>query len=323
MIQLLKQIVAVCIGLGFALAANSQSYPQKVIKIVLPFAAGSGSDVVTRILAANLTESLKQSVIVENRPGANGVIAAEFVAKSAPDGYTLFIGLSSTHSANPSLMKALPYDPIKDFAPVAQLGTFLSGMLVIDPRLPIQSVVELIAYAKANPGKLTYGTGNSNGQVTIATLARMAGIDILHVPYKSTPPAMADVIGGQVSMMFLDIVIGLNNVRAGKLRVLAVMGEKPLAALPGVPPIARTPGFEGFNVVVWVGAFAPAGTPLGIIELLNREIVKIVTRKDMVEKFAGVGFDAFGSTPQGLSALVASELVRWAKMVKDAGIQAE
>jgi len=323
MIQLLKRIAVACTALGFALAANSQPFPSKLIKIVTPFSAGSGSDAVARIAAQNLVESLKQPVIVENRPGANGVIAAQFVARSAPDGYTLFITTNTTHSANPSLMKSIPYDPIKDFASVARLGNFFPSMLAINPRLPVTSVADLIAYAKANPGKLTYATGNTTGIIAGATFTRTTGIDILHVPYKSTPPAMVDLISGQVSMMIIDIMTGLSNARAGKLRALAHMGDKPISILPDVPPLANTPGLEGFNLMAWLGVFAPAGTPLEIIDMLNREFVKIVTRKDIVERFAGLGFDAFGSTPQELSVFVASELVRWVGLVKDAGIQPE
>lgn len=229
---------------------------------------------------------------------------------------------NTTHSANPSLMKAIPYDPIRDFAPVARVGN-LPSMLAIDPKLPVRSVAELIAYAKAHPGKLTYASGNSLGIVFGATFARMAGIDILHVPYKSTPPAMTDIIGGQVSMMFMDIMAGLSNVRAGKMRALALTGDEPSTLLPDLQPMARTPGLEEFNVIAWVGVFAPAGTPPEIIDVHNREFVKIVTRKDIVDRFAGLEFDAFGSTPKELGVFVASELVRWAKMVKDAGIQPE
>lgn len=318
-----KRIAVLCMGLGFALAANSQQFPAKLIKIVTPFSGGSGSDAVARVIAQHLGESVKQPVIVENRPGANGVIATQFVVKSAPDGYTLFVTTNTTHSANPSLLKSIPYDPIKDFAPVARLGNFFPSILVTGPKLPVTTVAELIAYAKANPGKLSYATGNTTGIISGATFVHRTGVDILHVPYKSTPPAMTDLLGGQVSMMIIDIMTGMSSVRAGKMRALAHMGEKRIDIMPDVPPLASTPGMEGFNLNAWLGVFAPAGTPPEIIELLNREFVKIVTRKDIIERFAGLGFDAFGSTPQELGAFVASELARWNKLVKDAGIQPE
>ena len=321
MIQLLKRIVALCIGLGFALTASSQPFPHKLIRIVVPFAPGTGTDTLARIISQNLVESFKQQVIVENRPGANGVIAAESVAKSAPDGYTLLITTNTTHAANPSLLKAIPYDPIKDFAPVTRLGNFSPSMLAISPKLPFKSVAEFIAHAKANPGKLSYATGNSTGIVFGAKFARLAGIDVVHVPYKSTPPAMADVIGGQVSMIVADFTSGVSAVKAGKIRALALLSDKPHNLLPDVQLLARAPGFEALNAFAWLAVFAPAGTPPEIIDTLNREVVKIVTRKDIVERFAGLGFDAFGSTPQELGAFVASEVKKWAELVKEAGIE--
>ena len=321
MIRLLNQIIAVCMGLGFALAANSQPFPQKLIRIVVPFTPGTGTDTLARIISQNLVESFKQQVIVENRPGANGVIAAESVAKSAPDGYTLLITTNTTHAANPSLLKAIPYDPIKDFAPVTRLGNFSPSMLAISPKLPFKSVAEFIAHAKANPGKLSYATGNSTGIVFGAKFARLAGIDVVHVPYKSTPPAMADVIGGQVSMIVADFTSGVSAVKAGKIRALALLSDKPHNLLPDVQLLARAPGFEALNAFAWLAVFAPAATPPEVIDTLNREVVKIVTRKDIVERFAGLGFDAFGSTPQELGAFVASEVKKWAELVKEAGIE--
>ncbi|MDF3838568.1 tripartite tricarboxylate transporter substrate-binding protein, partial [Cupriavidus basilensis] len=190
-------------------AAAADAYPSKLIRLVVPFAAGSGTDAVARITAKELGEALKQNVMVDNRPGANGAIAAELVAKAAPDGYTLFMTTNTTHSANPSLMKTLPYDPIRDFTPVARMGN-LPFMLVVNPKLPVKTVPELIAYARAHPG-MSYASGNSTGIVSGATLGRMAGLDLLHVPYKSTPPAMTDVIAGQVPMMFVDVAAGIAN----------------------------------------------------------------------------------------------------------------
>jgi tripartite-type tricarboxylate transporter receptor subunit TctC len=206
--------------LSFAPAVQAaDNWPSRPIRLVVPFAAGSGTDAVARITAKELGDALGQNVVVDNRPGANGAIAAELVAQAAPDGYTLFMTTNTTHSANPSLMKKLPYDPIKDFTPVGRMGN-LPFMLVINPKLPVKTVGELIAYAKAHPG-MSYASGNSTGIVSGATFSRLAKLDLLHVPYKSTPPAMTDVIAGQVPMMFVDVAAGIANVKAGKMRALA------------------------------------------------------------------------------------------------------
>ena len=324
MVQLLKWIGAACAGLVFALAANAQPFPNKLIKIVVPFTPGTGTDTLARVISQNLVESLKQQVIVESRPGANGIIAAEAVAKAPPDGYTLLITTNTTHAANPSLLKSIPYDPVKDFAPVTRLGNFSSSMLAINPELPFKSVAELIAYAKANPKKLSYATANSTGIVFGAKFARVAGIDVLHVPYKSTPPAMSDVIGGQVSMIVLDFTSGLSSVKAGKLRGLALLSDKSHSLMPELPPLARTPGYEALNAFAWLAVFAPAGTPPEVVDTLNREIGRVIRRKDIADKlFEGLGFEAFGSTPQELGAFVVSEVKKWAELVKEAGIQPE
>jgi tripartite-type tricarboxylate transporter receptor subunit TctC len=302
-------------------AQAADSYPSRPIRLVVPFAAGSGTDAVARITAKELGDALGQNVVVDNRPGANGAIAAELVAQAAPDGYTLFMTTNTTHSANPSLMKKLPYDPIKDFTPVARMGN-LPFMLVINPKLPVKTVGELIAYAKAHPG-MSYASGNSTGIVSGATLGRMANIDLLHVPYKSTPPAMTDVIAGQVPMMFVDVAAGTANVKAGKTRALAVTTAQRSRLLPDLPPIADTPELKGFDITSWNGVFAPAKTPQPIVERLNRELSKIASSKEVAPKFEALGFEAFGQTPQQFTAFVGSELVKWNKLVKDAGIQPE
>ena len=295
-------------------------YPQQPIKLVVPFSAGSGTDAIARITAQALSERLKTPVVVDNKAGANGAIAAEFVARAAPDGYTLFMTTNTTHSANPSLMKRLPYDPVKDFAPVARMGN-LPFMLVVNPALPIDSVQSLIDYARAHPGKLSYASGNSTGIVAGATLARLAGLDLLHVPYKSTPPAIADVVGRTVSMMWVDLAAGLGMVKAGKMRALAVSTEQPTKLFPELPPLAATPAFKGFDITSWNGVFAPAGTPPAVIGKLNTELVQVVADPAIRERLAALGFDAFGSTPEELQAFVGNELVKWAGLIKDARIE--
>src|SRR5947209_15580125 len=229
----IRCLVAACVAFSVT-AAGAQPYPGKPITIVVPFAAGSGTDLITRLIGQQLSVALNQAVVIENKPGASGVIAATYVARAAPDGYTLLMATNSTHSANPSLFKTLSYDPVKDFAPVARAGSYVF-MLVVNPDIPAKTLPELVAYAKASPGKLTYASGNTTGIVAGETLKSKAGIDVLHVPYKSTPPALNDVIVGRVSMMFIDLAPGLEHVRAGTLRALAVTTKERSALLADLP----------------------------------------------------------------------------------------
>jgi tripartite-type tricarboxylate transporter receptor subunit TctC len=251
--------------------------------------------------------------------GASGVIAATYVARSAPDGYTLLMATNSTHSANPFLFKSLSYDPVKDFAPVARAGSYVF-MLVVNKDLPVTTLPELVAYAKANPAKLTYASGNTTGIVAGETLKSRAGIDVLQVPYKSTPPALNDVIGGRVSMMFIDLAPGLEHVRAGTLRALAVTTKERSALLPDLPSLHEA-GIPGYDVTSWAGLFAPAGTPPEIVTRLNEEVARIIADPDSKAKIAVTGFDAFSGPPETLAAFVQSELVTWGRLIKDAGIE--
>ncbi|WP_447747367.1 Bug family tripartite tricarboxylate transporter substrate binding protein [Variovorax boronicumulans] len=302
--------------------AQDGGYPKQPIKLIVPFAAGSGTDAVARITAQMLGEALKASVIVDNRAGASGVIAAELVAKAPPDGYTLFMTTNTTHSANPSLMKSLPYDPVKDFAPVSRMGN-LPFMLVVNNDLPVKSVAELLAWGRAHPGKLTYASGNSTGIVSGATLSRMSGIPMLHVPYKSTPPAIADLIGGQVSMMVVDLAAGLATVKAGKMRAIAVTTQERTKLFPELPPLADTPELKGFDITSWNGVFAPAGTPREVVLKLNKALAEMANGAAFRERVTKLGFDAFGSTPEELGAFTVSELAKWKKLIQAAGIQPE
>lgn len=303
-------------------AFAQEGYPKQPIRIIVPFAAGSGTDAVARITGQMLGEALKGSVIVENKAGASGVIAAEFVAKAQPDGYTLFMTTNTTHSANPSLMKSLPYDPVKDFTPVSRMGN-LPFMLVVNNDLPVKTVADLLAWGRANPGKLTYASGNSTGIVSGATLSRMSGIPMLHVPYKSTPPAIADLIGGQVSMMVVDLAAGLAMVKAGKMRAIAVTTQERTQLFPELPPLADTPELKGFDITSWNGVFAPAGTPRDIVLKLNKALSGMANSAAFRERVAKLGFDAFGSTPEELGAFTVSELGKWKKLIQAAGIQPE
>jgi tripartite-type tricarboxylate transporter receptor subunit TctC len=301
--------------------AWSQSYPTKPITIVVPFGAGSGTDTVTRVIAQPLSAALGQTVVIENKAGANGAIAATQVARAAPDGHTLLMSTNSPHSAAPSLNKTLAYDPVKDFAPVTRVGSYTFAVLV-HPSVPVTSVAELIAYAKANPGKLSYGSGNTSGIVAGETLKHATGIDILHVPYKTVPPALQDVLGGRVSILVSDLTPALPHIRAGTLRALAVTRLKRSTLLPDVPSLHEA-GVEGFDMDSWAALFAPANTPPDVLTRLNTELRTIIDGKDVRSRLAGVGFEAFSSTPEELGEFVKVQLVKWTRMIKAAAIEPE
>jgi tripartite-type tricarboxylate transporter receptor subunit TctC len=312
--------LAVAVGLALAAtAAGAQPYPSRPITIVVPFAAGSGTDSIARIVGQHLSAAFNQSVVIENKVGASGVLAATFVARAAPDGYTLLMATNSTHSANPYLFKSLSYDPVKDFAPVARAGSYVF-MLVVNPSLPVKTLPELVTYAKANPGKLTFASGNTTGIVAGETLKSKAGIDVLHIPYKSSPPALNDVLGGRVSMMFIDLAPGLEHVRAGTLLALAVTTKERSALLPDLPSLHEA-GIPGYDVTSWAGLFAPAGTPNEIVARLNEEVRKIIANPEAKARIAVTGFDAFSGPPEALATFVQSELAAWSKLIKDAGIE--
>jgi len=300
-------------------AKAGATYPNRNITLVLPFAAGSGTDTTTRIISQKLGQALGVGMVIENKAGANGMIAATYVARAQPDGYTLFVTTNTTHSANPYLLKTLTYDPVKDFVPVARTGD-LPFMLVVHPDVPAKTVAELIAYAKANPGKLTYASGSSSAIVSGATFARKAGIDLLHVPYKSSPPAMNDVIGGRITMMFTDVLTGLPHVQGGALRALAVTTKDRSPLVPNLPSMQEA-GVPDFDITSWQGYFAPAGTPKEIVTKLNAEIRKIVEDPATKAKLATLGMDAFSGTPDDLGTFVGDQLVLWEKLVREAGIE--
>ena len=315
---LFRYLVVACLAFA-ANAASAQPYPSKPITIVVPFAAGSGTDSIARIIGQYLQTALNQSVVIENKVGASGVLAATYVARAAPDGYTLLMATNSTHSANPHLFKTLGYDPVKDFAPVARAGSYVF-MLVVNPDVPAKTLPELVAYAKANPGKLTYASGNTTGIVAGETLKSKAGIDILHIPYKSTPPAINDVLGGRVSMMFIDLAPGLQHVRAGTMRPLAVTTKERSSLLPDLPSLSEA-GIPGYDVTSYAALFAPAGTPKEIVDRLNDEVQKIIANPEAKSRIAVTGFDAFSGPPETLASFVQTELVNWGRLIKDAGIE--
>jgi tripartite-type tricarboxylate transporter receptor subunit TctC len=300
-------------------AAFAQApYPNRNVTLVLPFAAGSGTDTTTRLIGKELGTALGVSTVIDNKAGANGSIAASYVARSPADGYTLFVTTNTTHSANPYLLKNMSYDPIKDFTPIARTGD-LPFMLVINPEIPANSVAELIALAKKEPGKYSYASGSSSALVSGATFARLAGIDLLHVPYKSSPPALTDVIAGRVSMMFIDVPTGLPHVNAKVLKPLAVTTKKRSALLPDLPTMDDT--VKGFDITSWQGYLGPANLPKDIVTRLNAEIRKIIERPDIKNQLAERGMEAFSGTPEEFDAFLKEQLVLWDKLISDAGIE--
>src|SRR5499427_1845674 len=320
----MKRLCLILVAAGAALFSSAllaDNYPSKPVTLVAVFGPGSASDTICRVIAQPLSVALKESVIVENRPGANGALAALYVARSAPDGHTLLMGTNSPLSAAPYLMKNVSYDAAKDFTPVTRVGSF-TLMLVINPSLPAHSVKELIAYAKANPGKLSFASANTSGIVAGETLKHWAGIDMLNVPYKSSPPALEDIIAGRVSMMFTDLTTGLPGVQSGALRALAVTRIQRSSLFPELPTLDEA-GVTGFDMDSWAGIVAPAHVPQPIVTRLNTELRKIIDSPEVKTQLGHVGFEAFASSPDEFSGFIKSQLGKWETMVKDAGIQPE
>ncbi|MGA7488170.1 MAG: tripartite tricarboxylate transporter substrate binding protein [Xanthobacteraceae bacterium] len=301
--------------------ADVQAYPNKPITIIVPFGPGSATDTIARIIGQHLGSALKETIVIENKPGANGAIAAAYVARAPGDGYTLFLSTNSPHSAAPTLNKTVAYDPVKDFTPISRVGSY-TLMLVLNPAVPAKSIPELIAYAKANPGKLSFGSGNTSGVVAGETLKSWAGINIVHVPYRSAPPAINDVLGGRVSMMFTDLTTGLPHVKANALRALAVTRLQRSKLVPDLPTLNEA-GVANFDMDSWAGMFAPAGTPPAIVTRLNGELRRIIDNPEINGKIGAMGFEAFSSSPEELGDFVKVQLAKWTKMIKDAGIQPE
>ena len=316
----LSSLVAACVTLA-VVPAGAQEFPTKPITIVVPFGAGSGTDTISRLIGQQLGVALGQSVVIENKAGASGSIAASYVARQPADGHTLLMATNSTHSANPSLIKNLPYDPVKDFAPVARAGSYIF-VLAVNKDVPAKSLQELIAYAKANPGKLSYASGNTTGIVAGETFKRWAGIDLLHVPYKSTPQAVTDVLSGRVSMIVIDLTTGLTHIQAGGLRALAVTTKQRSALLPDLPTLHES-GVSNYDITSWAGLFAPAATPKPVVARLNAEMQKVIAHPEVKAKLAAAGFEAFSGTPESLGQFVQEQIALWSKLIKDSGIEAQ
>ena len=300
--------------------AGAQNYPSKPIRVLVPFAAGSGTDILARIVTDELRTSMSAHFVIDNRAGASGQIAAELAAKANPDGYTLLLSTNTPHSANPFLFKKLNYDPVKDYVAVSRMIYYVF-ILAVNPNSGIKTVPELITYVKANPGKTSYAFGNSTGQVNGAYFVSAAKLDSLAVPYKSTPPAMTDLIAGQVHYMFVDAASSQGHVKSGRLRAIAAMSDKRSDVTPDLPAVGET--VPGFDTVPWAGMFAPAGTPNAIITRLNTEIVKAINKPAIHQRLAEAGLQPAPSTPAELDQFVKEQFVAWGKKIRDAGIQPE
>lgn len=306
-------------ALAFAAGALAQGYPSKPVKVINPWTPAGPAELVTRIVGTKLAEQLGQPFVIESKPGANGTIGATFVARSAPDGYTLLFSHVGPIAISPALQSKMPYDSVKDFEPITQV---VSGptVLVIRPDIPVRTVKDLIAFAKANPGKLSYGSVGPGSTTHLAgeMMRMLTGIDILHVPYKGSAPVVADMLGGQISMAFINVSGILPQIQAGKVRPLAVSTTKRSLVLPDLPTVAES--VPGFEINSWYGMMAPARTPKEIVMLLHRETVKALRSPDVVEKLKQNGLDPVGSTPEEHAAQIRFELVRWAKLAKAAKV---
>ena len=302
--------------------AAAQTYPTKPIRIIVPYPAGGTTDILTRIVGQKLTEAWKQQVIIDNRPGASGNIGAEVVVRAPGDGYML-LSASTVHTVNPSLYSKLAYDPLKDFTPIALLAQ-VANILVVHPSLPVHSVKEFIAFAKKRPGQLNFSSaGNGSApHLTAEMFKTITGVDMVHVPYKGAPPAMSDLLAGQVALTFATAPSAVPHVQTGHLRALGVSSATRIPALPKVPTIAEA-GVPGYEAVGWNGLVGPSGMPPAIVDRLNAELVKIVRMPDTGKRLSDVGLDVRTSTAAEFAVFLKEEVVKWAKVVKDSGVRVD
>ena len=315
--------IASAVVLGASLlggtSAMAQAYPTKPVTIIVPFAAGGTTDILARIIGQALTAELGQSVVVDNRAGAGGNIGGQAAAKAAPDGHTLFMGTVGTHAINASLYKKMPFDPVKDFAPLTRVAN-VPNLLVANPAQPYKSVKDLIAYAKANPGKVNFGSSGNGSSIHLSgeLFKSLAKVDMQHVPYKGSAPAVTDLLGNQIGIMFDNMPSAIQHVRSGKLVPLAVTTAKRSPELPNVPTIAEA-GVPGYEATSWFGMFAPAGTPAPVLAKLNAAIVKVLAQPDVKKKINEQGAEVYSETPEQFAAFIQAESVKWGKVVKESG----
>jgi len=313
----LLALIALCAAAAGALA---QGYPAKPIRIVVGFPPGGGNDIIARLVGAQMQEAWGQPVVIDNKPGANSIIAAEFVAKSAPDGYTLLVNATGGMSVNPVLYAKLPYDSLRDFVPISMVGSF-PLVLVVHPSVPANSVQELVAYAKANPGKLNYSSGSTAFQVASEMFKQMTGTEVRHIPYKGSAASITAVIAGDVQMTIVDTPPLMPQISAGRVKALAVTSAKRSASMPEVPALAET--VPGYEMVLWIGVFAPAGTPREVADKLNAEVVRIVKLPEVRETLDAMGVEPLGNTSAQMVEWIRREIAKYGPVVKAADIKAE
>ena len=299
----------------------AQTFPDHTITFIVPFAAGSATDQLARSIGLGVTQQTQQAVVIDNRPGANAFIGAQAARAARPDGYTVFISTNTTQAANEHLYRKLPYDPVKDFDPVTALGRG-GQILVVNPRLPVNNVAELVAYAKARPGKVTFGSGSSSSRVAGEMFRQLSDTDLVSVPYKSNPPAVTDLIGGQIDMMITDMATGLPQVQSGKLRALGVSTRKRSPLAPEVPTIDEA-GVKGYEMTYWFAAYVPAGTPAPVIARLNELLVKAAHGTAAASFYQSTGTEIYTGTPEELKRFQASESLKWGRIIRAAGIEPE
>ena len=310
-------------GMDFGQPASAQEYPTKPIRFIVPQAAGGSTDILSRTVGQKLAEALGQQVVVENRTGANGIIGTEAVAKATPDGYTLLAGGTGTIAINVSLHKKIPYDPLKDFAPVVNIA-YSTSVLVVHPSVPAKSVAQLIGLAQARPGELRYASAGSGSSphLSAEVFKTMAGVDIVHVPYRGSTPGVSATVSGEVALMFTGVASALGHIKGGRLRALSVNGPKRSPALPDVPT-ASDSGLPGFEVDFWIGILAPAGTPAPVVSRLNTEVNRIIEQHEIKDRLVVLGTDPVGGSPQQFAALIRKDIARWAEAIKASGAKPE
>jgi tripartite-type tricarboxylate transporter receptor subunit TctC len=313
----LLAIVALCAATAGAFA---QAYPSKPIRIVVGFPPGGGNDIIARLVGAKMQENWGQPVVIDNKPGANSIIAAEFVAKSAADAYTLLVNATGGMSVNPVLYTKLPYDSLKDFVPISMVGSF-PLVLVVHPAVPANSVRELVAYAKANPGKLNYSSGSTAFQVASEMFKQMTGTDIKHIPYKGSAASITAVIAGDVQMTIVDTPPLVPQISAGRVKALAVTSAKRSGSMPDIPAMTET--VPGYEMVLWIGVFAPAGTPGDVAAKLNAEVVRVVKLPEVREKLEAMGVEPLGNTSEQMAEWIRREIAKFGPVVKAANIKAD
>ena len=308
--------------LGACTSALAQAYPNKPIKAIVPFAAGSATDQIGRAFAQKMSEQLGQPIIIENKAGVNGMLGADAVAKAAPDGYTIMVGTNSTNAALKSLMKKLPYDQDTAFAPIGYMGS-VPLIVAVNNDVPAKNLKELVAIAKAKPTQLTFASASTSQRVSTEVLMNMSGIQMTHVPYKSGPAAMTDLIGGQVNLFTADFAVMLPQVKAGKIRGLAVTSMQRSKAIPELPTVNEALGLKDYELIAYFAMFAPAGTPPDVIAKLNKALNAAAADKDVLDKFTAIGFETAPGTPEALAQRNKAETAKWAKAIRDAKIEAE